>query len=209
MKYRLGLDLGTTSIGAVALTLTDPDEPIEILTQRLRLFPEPVEPNAQGVLQTKKAAYRVARQQRTQINRRAKRLRKIAKLAEHWGLDHKTIAPDNGQHLPRLRALAATEQVTLEDLLRIFLKLAKRRGYAGGFRTQSDESGEVKSGVERLRNIMQERGCDTLGQYLYDRHQRGLPIHLKIKTTGSDTGGKKQKNPPLTLKQKISTPLAN
>lgn len=191
MEYRLGLDLGTASIGAVAITPDKKDGSLHILAQQLRIFAEPVE-NDQGTLQPKKAARRQARQQRTQIERRAKRLKDIAKLAQHWGLDRKAIPPDNGQHLPRLRALAVTERVELEDLFRIFLKLAKRRGYAGGFRTQGDESGEVKSGVERLRNIMQERGCETLGQYLNDRQQRHLPIHLKIKTTGG-TGNKKGK----------------
>ncbi|MBJ6610900.1 MAG: hypothetical protein JG718_11120 [Candidatus Thiothrix moscowensis] len=182
MDYRLGLDLGTTSIGAVAVVTNKRDGSLEIPAHQLRIFPEPVE-NDQGTLQPKKAARRKARQQRTQLERRAQRLKDIAKLAGYLGLERQAILPDTGQHLPRLRALAATEQVGLEDFFRILLKLAKRRGYAGGFRSQ-DSDGEVKHGVARLHDVMQSRGCNSLGQYLYDRHQRGLPVHLKIRVVG-------------------------
>ena len=190
MKYHLGLDLGTTSIGAVAIDPPNLHEPLTILAQQLHIFPEPNERDNKGALVPKKAERRLARQQRTQLTRRAQRLRHIAQLASLLGLNPKSLAPDNGQNLPRLRAIAASEPIAVDDLLRIFIKMAKRRGYAGGFRTQTNKDvGEVRGGVERLQTLMQEYGCQTLGEYLYSRYQRGLPIHLKTQTAGNN--GKK------------------
>ena len=67
MKYHLGLDLGTTSIGAVAIAPPNSHEPLTLLAQQLHIFPEPNERDNKGALVPKKAERRLARQQRTQL----------------------------------------------------------------------------------------------------------------------------------------------
>ena len=202
-KYRLGLDVGTASVGAAAVSLDKDGQPDALIWHHVRIFSEPLE-NAQGTLVSKKAGRRKARMQRRQIDRRASRLRRIANLANLLGLKREEVAPDDGNTLPSLRAQAATECVELDDLLRIFLRLSKRRGYKGEFKAK--KKGEVAEGSSELslamRALATERGIMlkdendtgiTLGQYLLHRLKNGLPTKLKIKEHSEEPKGRKDK----------------
>lgn len=196
MIYRLGLDVGTASVGIAAVELGKSSEPLRMTSHLVRIFNEPLE-NGTGGLVSKKAGRRSARLQRRQIDRRAARLRRIAHLGELLGLKRGEILPDDGNSLPHLRAQAAAERVELADLLRIFLRLSKRRGYKGEFK--ENRKGEVAEGSSELERAMnelaEERGVPiTLGQYLLHRLESGLPAKLKIKVNqfGSGTKGKNE-----------------
>ena len=132
VKYRLGLNVSTASIGAAAVSLDNNGHPDKLIWHHVRIFKEPLI-NENGTLISKKAERRLARNQRRQYDRRASRLRRIAHLSSLIGLKREEIAPDEGRTLPRLRALAAIEPVELADLLRIFLRMSKRRGFKGDF----------------------------------------------------------------------------
>lgn len=201
VKYRLGLDVGTASVGAAAVSLDTDGQPKALIWHHVRIFSEPLE-NAQGTLVSKKAGRRKARMQRRQIDRRASRLRHIAHLSSLLGLKREEITPDDGSTLPYLRAQAATEQVELADLMRIFLRLSKRRGYKGEFKAK--KKGEVAEGSSELslamRSLATERGMPlkdendtaiTLGQYLLHRMECGLPTKLKIKEHSDEPKNKK------------------
>lgn len=201
VKYRLGLDVGTASVGAAAVSLDKDGQPDTLIWHHVRIFNEPNEPG-QGGLVSKKAGRRKARMQRRQIDRRASRLRRIAHLASLLGLKREEIAPDDGSTLPYLRAQAATERVELDDLFRIFLRISKRRGYKGEFKAK--KKGEVAEGSSELSRDMRElatkRGIAlkdendtgiTLGQYLLHRMESGLPTKLKVKEVSDEPKSKK------------------
>lgn len=195
-KYRLGLDVGTASVGAAAVELNDANEPVNLAWHLVRIFDEPLE-KGQGGLASKKAGRRRARMQRRQIDRRTSRLRRIAHLSSLLGMKREEITPDDGNHLPRLRAEATTQRVELPDLLRILLRLSKRRGYKGEFKAK--KKGEVAEGSGELEHAMkalaEERGVAeiTLGQYLLSRLESGLPTKLKVKEHSEEPKGKKDK----------------
>ncbi len=207
MRYRLALDLGTSSIGLVAYELDGETEALAIPYHAVRIFPEPLNPG-QGVGEPKKAARRLARQQRRQHERKASRMKRIAHCLPLLGLDPEDIPPDPGQDIHKLRAEAATAPIGLADFARVLLIMAKRRGYAGGFRPgkedtaeaakpgkprktmprqedkkgkQGDETGIVKGGIDKLRLAMEACEADTLGQYLAVRHGKGQSLKLAPK----------------------------
>lgn len=201
VKYRLGLDVGTASVGAAAVSLDKDGQPDALIWHHVRIFSEPLE-NGQAGLVSKKAGRRKARMQRRQIDRRASRLRHIAHLSSLLGLKREEITPDDGSNLPRLRAEAATQRVELDDLMRIFLRLSKRRGYKGEFKAK--KKGEVAEGSSELslamRALATERGIalkdendtgTTLGQYLLHRMGNGLPTKLKVKEFSDEPKSKK------------------
>lgn len=181
MDFRLALDIGTASCGLVALELGEDREPTRIAFHALHIFSEPVLPaKSGGVGEPKKAARRAARLARRVIDRRARRLKRIAMLANLIGLERHSVPADRGQTIHKLRALAATERIGLDDLLRVLLKLAKRRGYAGGFKTRKEgEEGVVEPGINQLRASMEAEGCKTLGEYLQRRFETGATLKLK------------------------------
>lgn len=193
MKYRAGLDLGTASIGLAAFSLGDDSQPSDLVWASIRIFDEPLDNSTAG-LQSKKAARRAARMQRRQIDRRRGRNRRIVALAPLLGIEAFLPAGDGGASTLELRAIAARNRIELDDLLRVFLRMAKHRGYAGEFRQKQEgaKQGEVEGGSNDLKAAMsalaESRQLEniTLGEYLFHRWQQGLPTKLKVKESRTD-----------------------
>ena len=207
MLYRLGIDLGTSSVGIVATSLEN-KKPSGIVYGAVRIFDEPLEPpKSGGVGMPKKANRRTIRQSRRQTARRAQRLVRVAQFAPHFGLDAATIPPDKGQKIIGLRAAAADSKIPLDDFFRVLLHMEKRRGYMGIFRVinkarrkkkstteespqqnkaaeekRAKEKRQVKKGIDTLKQTMSE--YQTLGQYLLSRQQQDPPLHCRLKDDG-------------------------
>jgi CRISPR-associated endonuclease Csn1 len=181
MAYRLALDVGTASLGVVALGLGEDGAPNCVRYSAVHIFSEPLLPAEKGgVGEPKKAARRAARLQRRQHDKRARRLRRIAHLAPLLGIDATTISADSGQSIHQLRADAVTKRIELPQLMNVFLKLAKRRGYAGGFKTRKEgDDGEVQPGIASLQLLMKASNTDTLGQLLLQRFNNSESVKLK------------------------------
>ena len=157
MAYRLALDVGTASLGLVALPLNEQLQPVDVVYSSVNIFSEPLMPaKSGGIGEPKKAARRLARQQRRLFERRARRLRRLAHLAPLIGLQANQIPPDDGQHIHAQRASAASQRIGLPELLNVLLKLAKRRGYGGGFKVkkEGEEAGQVQGGIEHLKKLL-------------------------------------------------------
>lgn len=193
MKYRVGLDLGTASISLAAFLLNNESQPSDLAWASIRIFDEPLDNSTAG-LQSKKAARRAARMQRRQVDRRRGRNRRVAALAPMLGVACFQSAEDGGASTLKLRSTAARNRIELDDLLRVFLRMTKRRGYAGEFRQRKEgaKTGEVEGGSNDLMAAMTAlaESCKlescTLGEYLYHRWQQGLPTKLKVKKDRSD-----------------------
>jgi CRISPR-associated endonuclease Csn1 len=182
MNYRIGIDVGTASVGLVCYALDSAGEPCDVPYHAVRIFSEPLLPaKSGGVGEPKKAARRLARLARRQHKRKARRLRDLANLSTVLGLDPKKIPSDKGQDIHITRAQAATTAVPLDKLVQIFLRISKRRGYSGGFRVKAEgkNKGEVESGISALKEKMDEAGVSTLGQYLLHRFNNGETLKLK------------------------------
>lgn len=166
----------------VAVRLDGDGQPAEVIYHACRIFAEPLDPSKKGgVGEPKKARRRKARLARKLIDRRSRRLKRIASLAELIGLDPATVEADDGQSLHRLRSEAVTRAISLSDLLRVLLRMAKRRGYSGGFKTKREDQdeGQIEGGIKTLREEMAKANCQYLGQYLYHRFQKGESLKLK------------------------------
>ncbi|SER14861.1 CRISPR-associated endonuclease, Csn1 family [Solimonas aquatica] len=154
MAYRLGLDVGTASCGLVAWHLDETGHPVSLPYYSLDIWQEPLLPaKSGGVGEPKKAARRAARMMRRGICRRARRLRRIAYLAERLGLDRHQIASDSGQQIHALRARAAEERIELSQLIPVLLHLAKNRGPSGDWVYSEPER---KSTKEKKRDADDE-----------------------------------------------------
>lgn len=181
MKYRMGIDLGTASIGLVCLELDENKQPVSIPYHCVHIFQEPVVPAVAGGVGATKASTRgSARRTRRLIDRRSRRLKDLAKICRLLDIEPEEIPPDNGRSLHEARSKAVTESVSLADLARIFFRMAKRRGYSGGFKVKKDgDEGQVQGGISRLKELMAEANCQWLGQYLLHRFNKGETLKLK------------------------------
>lgn len=181
LAYRIGVDLGTASIGLVCLDLDGNNQPISIPYHCVHIFQEPVEPAVAGGVGATKASTRgSARRTRRLIDRRSRRLKNLAEICRLLDIEPEDIRPDNGRSLHEARSMAVTEPIALTDLARILFRMSKRRGYSGGFKVKKEgDEGQVQGGISHLKGLMAEADCQWLGQYLLHRYNNGETLKLK------------------------------
>lgn len=160
-SYRLGLDLGTSSIG-VAVYRTDQEGKILSLEHLdSYIFGEPVAPKEMVTLNT---ARRAARLIRRQVERKAARLRKIGYIAQSLGVSKQELDADK-QDVIYLRARAVNEKVSLPQLIKVFCHLVKNRGYKGRISEKT-----VGKKLKQTESLLQDN--KTLGQLLWEEKQK-------------------------------------
>ena len=188
LKYRIGIDLGTNSAALVAVEIDDKNLATQIIHHEAILFSGPLENKQGNILVPKAQDRRIARQQRKQLQRKKRRIKHLAFLAPLLGvkpnqpLQQKTFPLEKGLKVPSiiyLRAISASQKIELHELLQVFIKMIKKRGYAGGFRvkTQGSDTGKVQTGANLLTK---ELAGSTLGEYILARIKQGLPARLRM-----------------------------
>ncbi len=175
MAWRLGLDLGTNSIGWCVLELGADSLPCNLLGAGVRIFSDGREPAAKGRIGDSLAVVRRgARGMRRNRDRRISRKKTLADYLIGLGALQK-----NSPHCPyECRAKAVSGTVTKDELGRALFHLGQRRGFLSNRKTDSDEETAFKSKISALRAVLAERK-QTLGQYLFDREQTGQSLRFR------------------------------
>lgn len=191
MYWRLGLDLGTNSIGWWAFRVSKSKEgangtwsPVESLDGGVYIFPDGREPAKSGrVGDSLAVARRIARGMRRNRDRGNSRFRQLIEELIQLGLlpddegkrrkifqtPKKTTLETDAFNPYRLRAEALTRPLTKYELGRALAHLGKRRGYKSNRKEASeDDGGKLK---ERIESLTERLGNRTLGQYLWEAFQ--------------------------------------
>ena len=159
--YRIGLDLGTSSIG-VAVYGLDKDGAVNTIEHLdSYIFGEPVKPKEMVTTNTDRRAARLIRRQ---TERKAARFRKIAYIAETLGVTDKNLREIRNQDVHKLRAQALSSPLTMPQFIKVLCHLVKNRGYKGGIK-----DGKVGKKLKMTENLLASN--KTLGQVLYERKQ--------------------------------------
>lgn len=187
IPYRLGLDIGTNSIGWCVLRLDGNDSPIGIVRAGSRIFSDGRNPKDLASLA---ATRRQARQARRRHDRVLKRQARFMNGLIRFGL---MPAEDSARlalsaHDPYvLRAKGLDSPLTADEFGRALYHLAKRRGFKSSRRdqkTDEKEAGKIKSAIGNTRKKIEEAGCRTLGEYLAKRHSEGLTTRARLDGKG-------------------------
>lgn len=165
MKKILGLDLGTNSIGwAVVNEAENANEKSSIVKVGVRVNPLTVDELTnfeKGKSITTNADRTLKRSMRRNLQRyKLRREELIKRLKEQGFIDNGTILSENGNRTTfetyRLRAKAATEEVSLEQFARILLQINKKRGYKSSRKAKSTEEGQLIDGMEVAKRLYDE-----------------------------------------------------
>jgi len=172
MAWRLGLDLGTNSIGWAALDLNDHGHPIGLIASGVRIFSDGRNPK-DG--QSLAVARRLPRQQRKRRDRYLKRRAEFMdRLIEHGLMPtepaaRKKLEKTNSKEKIgpwELRVRGLDEELSLHEFGRALFHLQQRRGFKSNRKTDKggdDEKGKIKSAAKKLRTAMESVGARTLG----------------------------------------------
>lgn len=165
-NYRLGLDIGSNSIGWAAV-----DEEGKKILSGVRIFPSGFikEKGDNSPEKSPAADRRLARQTRRQGERRRRRWKSVAFVLKDAGLlsdDTRNIDPNPYA----LRARALSSRLEPFEVGRALYHLQKRRGFKSSLKDLSSEDdkelGAVKGAISNLEHRIHEEGKLTLGELL-------------------------------------------
>ena len=182
-KYRLGLDIGTNSIGWAAVKLDDKDEPCGVLDMGVRIFPDGRNPRDGSSNAVKR---RVPRGQRRRRDRYIRRRADLMEALVEFGLMPRDEAERKvleGLDPYALRARALDHLLEPHELGRALFHLNQRRGFKSNRKAGGDDEDEVKTRAEisALRGSIEESGARTLGEFLARRHEKEQPEAVRAR----------------------------
>ncbi|MGB0696193.1 MAG: type II CRISPR RNA-guided endonuclease Cas9 [Rhodospirillaceae bacterium] len=169
---RLGLDIGTNSIGWWLYALED-GEVSAVIDGGVRIFSNGRDPKSGASLAVDRRAARSMRRRRDRyLRRRASLMRKLA-AAGLMPEDPEAAKALEAQDPYRLRAEGLERRLSLHQLGRALFHLNQRRGFKSNRKTDrgDNESGKIKDATARLDQAMMAAGAKTLGQFLFGRQQ--------------------------------------
>ncbi len=180
MKRILGLDLGKTSIGwALVEEAESKDEKSSIIRVGTRVNPLTVDEQTnfeKGKPLTTNAGRTLKRGMRRNLQRYKLRRENLkdAMIGYGW-ITRETILAEQGNRTTfetlRLRAKAATQEITLEEFARVLLNINKKRGYKSNRKAKDENEGQAIDGLS-VANELHKSGI-TPGQYCYEWLQGG------------------------------------
>lgn len=173
-KYRLGIDLGTNSLGWCAVALDAQGRPKGILAAGSRIFSDGRDPKSKASLAIERRAARAMRRRQDRMKQRRDALLKH--------LTRDGLFPSDTEDR---RALAALDPFDLRTraldtalpphhIGRALFHLNQRRGFKSNRKTDrgpQNEAGNIVVGIDRLREEMDRLGARTFGEFLHLRRK--------------------------------------
>lgn len=173
--YRIGLDIGTTSVGWAVLNTNAEGEPNRIVDMGVRIFDAAENPKDGSPLAKPRREARGARRR----NRRHKhRMDRIKSLLQNAGVITKQelaqLYDRKGQSsgltdIYEIRYNALESRLSSEEFARLLVHLAQRRGFKSNRKNEDKKSDNGKLLTATNENVlyMQEKGYRTVGEMLY------------------------------------------
>ncbi|PID32125.1 type II CRISPR RNA-guided endonuclease Cas9 [Candidatus Saccharibacteria bacterium] len=181
MKYSLGLDIGTASIGWAVIDL----EKQRIHDLGVRIFEKPENPKDGDSLAKPR---RDARSARRRLHRRRHRLNNLKQFFVQQKILSDPQIKDvldprskfNSVDVYKLRSEALTRELTPEELFKVLYHIGKRRGYKSNRKADEEsdpEGGRVIKALSINQQLLADNKYQTVGQALaqdkaYQTHKR-------------------------------------
>jgi CRISPR-associated endonuclease Csn1 len=184
LPFRLGLDLGTNSIGWCITDLGKPDRdgrmhPVRIRRMGVRIFPDGRDPQSGASLAAARRVPRSARRRRDRfLDRRADLMKLLIAhgLMPAHPLERKALEALDPW---TLRGEGLDRPLTLHELGRALFHLNQRRGFKSNRKTDKKsndkEAQGMKAGAAKLAAKLdgETPGYRTLGDYFYNMYRKG------------------------------------
>ncbi len=196
MGIRYGLDVGTNSIGWSVLKYADKkNDPPILQDMGVRIFSDGREPAAEGrVGDPKNLRRRTMRLIRRNLERRKRRKKAMLHLLiQHKYMGEGKEAQERLKQMDpyKLRYEALRRMLTNEELSRIMLNLAARRGFKSNRKIPQQKADQLKEekGLKGKIQILEKKlAKKTLGEYLYElktqlNGKKGISIRFRPDST--------------------------
>ncbi|PHQ68165.1 MAG: type II CRISPR RNA-guided endonuclease Cas9 [Sneathiella sp.] len=212
--WRLGIDLGTNSLGWAALELNnDCTGVLTLIDSGVRIFSDGRNPKDKQSNAAKRREPRSARKNRDRSKRRSARLmRELTEFSLMPSDANERKKLEGGKGIPQqetdpwiLRYRALNEEISPHQLGRAIFHLHQRRGFKSNRKTDraDNESGKVHDATKRTKDDLEKTEAKTLGA-LFGKPRYEVALHnmnaakgerkpqplARVRTSG--TGAKQQ-----------------
>lgn len=192
MRYRLALDLGSTSLGWAIFKLSDLGQPTAIIRSGVRIFSDGRNPKDGSSLAVSRRNARSMRRRRDRLLKRKQRL--VGQLIQ-LGLfpaeptERRQLEPLNPY---TLRAAGLDKPLSPHEFGRAVFHLNQRRGFKSNRKTDkgASDAGALKSAIVAVRQKLKDENVRTVGEWLYHRIQKGLPVRARYREARVERDGK-------------------
>lgn len=187
MRYRLALDLGSTSLGWAMIRLNhdNPPAPVAVIKAGVRIFSDGRNPKDGSSLAVTRREARAMRRRRDRLLKRKERMTQTL-------INHGFFPKDEAQRKAlvtlnpyALRAKGLDEALTPAEFARALFHINQRRGFKSNRKTdkKDNDSGALKQAISKLRTAMQDESCRTVGEWLHKRDMAGQTVRARYRQT--------------------------
>jgi len=183
MRYRLALDLGSTSLGwaMVRLNTENPPAPVAVIKAGVRIFSDGRNPKDGSSLAVTRREARAMRRRRDRLLKRKARM--MHTLIAHGFFPKDVAARKILETLNpyELRSKGLSEALRPEEFARALFHLNQRRGFKSNRKTdkKDNDSGALKTAINRLRETLKTENCRSVGEWLHKRQANGQTVRAR------------------------------
>jgi CRISPR-associated endonuclease Csn1 len=193
--YRLGLDLGTNSLGWFVVWLRWNEllkrwEPASLGPGGVRVFPDGRDPQSKTSNAVDRRMARGARKRRDRFADRffGRRTELMNALVQHGLMpaDEKERKALEALDPYELRAKALDGPLPAHHIGRALFHLNQRRGFLSNRKAEKkdDDQGAIEQGSTKLNEAMEAEKARTLGEFLWRRHQKRESVRARNIASG-------------------------
>lgn len=172
--YKLGLDIGTTSVGFAVLKTDINNEPSRIIDLGCRIFDRAEVPDTGASLAKPRRDARGARRRNRRQKHRVERIKSLIvrnQLLTKAGLES-LYDSKNLPDIYQIRYEALDKKISKEDFARLLIHLAQRRGFKSNRKVDSQdkknkEAGKLLTAVSENKKRMEEQGYRSIGEMIF------------------------------------------
>lgn len=199
LKYRLALDLGSTSLGWAVLRLNAEHKPTAIIKAGVRIFGDGRNPKDGSSLAVTRRNARAMRRRRDRLLKRKHRMMDLL-------IRHGFFPSDDSQRKAleqlnpyELRAKGLSEALTPAEFARALFHINQRRGFRSNRKTDKNDndSSALKTAISALRQQLDADGMDgkarTVGELLWRRMQAGEGVRARYRERRMEAEGGKSR----------------
>lgn len=199
MYYRVGLDIGITSVGWAVIENDEDGNPIRIVDLGSRIFDAAEVPKTGAPLAE---ARRNARSARRRNRRKVHRINRVKKLLGDYNIISSKALDELYQNNEKtdvytLRVAGLDRLLKPEEISRVLINLVKKRGYKSNSKSEENsnsETGKALSAISDNKCLMEQKEYRTVAEmYLKDDK-------FKLKYDSGDNICDKHGNPVVKLR---------
>ncbi len=186
MRYRLALDLGSTSLGWAMIRLQG-EQPVAIIKAGVRIFSDGRNPKDGSSLAVTRRMARAMRRRRDRLLKRKNRM--MVTLLHHRFFPCESAERKALERLNpyELRAKGLDAQLTPAEFARALFHINQRRGFKSNRKTdkKDNDSGALKTAISALRQQLDVNGAEgkarTVGELLWRRMKDGSGVRARYR----------------------------